>query len=53
MSNNGLFKSALAKKYLMALTGLFLCTFLIGHLAGNLQLFIQGSEGQQAFNEYA
>lgn len=53
MSNNGLLKSSLAKKYLMALTGLFLCTFLIGHLAGNLQLFIQGSEGQQAFNEYA
>lgn len=37
----------------MALTGLFLCTFLVGHLAGNLQLFIQGAEGQQAFNEYA
>ncbi|MCH1584335.1 MAG: succinate dehydrogenase cytochrome b subunit [Flavobacteriales bacterium] len=53
MSNNGLLKSSLAKKYLMALTGLFLCTFLVGHLAGNLQLFIQGAEGQQAFNEYA
>ncbi len=53
MSNNGLLKSSLAKKYLMALTGLFLCNFLVGHLAGNLQLFIQGAEGQQAFNEYA
>ena len=53
MSNNGLLKSSLAKKYLMALTGLFLCTFLLGHLAGNLQLFISGGEGQQAFNEYA
>ena len=53
MSNNGLLKSSLAKKYLMALTGIFLCTFLVGHLAGNLQLFIQGAEGQQAFNEYA
>ena len=53
MSNNGFLKSSLAKKYLMALTGLFLCTFLLGHLAGNLQLFIQGEEGQQAFNEYA
>ena len=53
MSNNGLLKSSLAKKYLMALTGLFLCTFLVGHVAGNLQLFIQGAEGQQAFNEYA
>ncbi len=38
----------------MALTGLFLCLFLVGHLAGNLQLiFITGEEGQQAFNEYA
>jgi succinate dehydrogenase / fumarate reductase cytochrome b subunit len=38
---------------MMALTGLFLCTFLIGHLAGNLQLFITGTEGQEAFNKYA
>ncbi|GAB5417176.1 MAG: hypothetical protein Crog4KO_20420 [Crocinitomicaceae bacterium] len=38
----------------MALTGLFLCLFLVGHLLGNLQLiFITGEEGQQAFNEYA
>ncbi len=38
----------------MALTGLFLCTFLVGHLAGNLQLvFSTGEEGKRAFNEYA
>lgn len=38
----------------MALTGLFLCTFLIGHLLGNLQLImITGEEGRLAFNEYA
>jgi len=38
----------------MALTGLFLCLFLIGHLLGNLQLiFITGEEGKRAFNEYA
>lgn len=38
----------------MALTGLFLCLFLVGHLLGNLQLvFITGDEGQRAFNEYA
>lgn len=36
----------------MALTGLFLCTFLIGHLLGNLQLFAGGEEGKRAFNEY-
>ncbi len=54
MSKSGILKSSLAKKYAMALTGLFLCLFLVGHLAGNLQLiFITGAEGQQAFNEYA
>ena len=37
----------------MALTGLFLCLFLVGHLLGNLQLFIPGEKGQTAFNEYA
>ena len=38
----------------MALTGLFLCLFLTGHLAGNLQLiFKTGEEGKRAFNEYA
>lgn len=37
----------------MALTGLFLCLFLVGHLLGNLQLFKEGEEGRRAFNEYA
>lgn len=38
----------------MALTGLFLCLFLVGHLAGNLQLITStGVEGKRAFNEYA
>ncbi len=46
----GLFKSSLGKKYLMALSGLFLCLFLVVHLAGNLQLF--KDDGGQAFNEY-
>ncbi len=54
MSNSSILKSSIAKKYWMALTGLFLCTFLIGHLLGNLQLiFIDGEEGRRAFNEYA
>jgi len=39
------------KKVIMALTGLFLISFLAVHLAGNLQLL--SSEGGQAFNEYA
>jgi succinate dehydrogenase / fumarate reductase cytochrome b subunit len=54
MSNSAFIKSSLAKKYYMALTGLFLCLFLTGHLLGNLQLiFKTGEEGKRAFNEYA
>ena len=43
--------SSIGKKLLMALTGLFLCTFLIVHLIGNLQLF--KNDGGYAFNNYA
>ena len=50
MAKSAILKSSLAKKYWMALTGLFLCTFLAGHLAGNLQL-IFGDALQ--FNQYA
>ena len=54
MAKSALLKSSLAKKYWMALTGLFLCTFVAGHLAGNLQLFIPISDGaRDQFNEYA
>jgi succinate dehydrogenase / fumarate reductase cytochrome b subunit len=53
MSNKGILRSSLAKKYMMALSGLFLCLFLLGHLVGNLQLFKTGVEGKLAFNEYA
>ena len=35
------------------LSGLFLALFLLGHLLGNLQLFIPGEYGQKQFNEYA
>ncbi len=49
----GLLKSSIGKKVFMALTGLFLCLFLVGHLAGNLQLFIPGEAGQIQFNKYA
>jgi succinate dehydrogenase / fumarate reductase cytochrome b subunit len=53
MSKSVLLKSSIAKKYWMALTGLFLCLFLVGHLAGNLQLFISGEDGRLQFNQYA
>jgi succinate dehydrogenase / fumarate reductase, cytochrome b subunit len=53
MSKSVLIKSSLAKKYWMALTGLFLCLFLVGHLLGNLQLFMTDAVGKLKFNEYA
>ena len=48
--STGLFRSSLGRKYLMALSGLFLCLFLVVHLIGNLQLF--AGDGGQAFNVY-
>lgn len=51
MSNNRSLAS-ITQKVLMALTGLFLCTFLVVHLAGNLQL-IPGMGTKEGFNEYA
>ncbi len=45
------FNSSLGKKLIMALTGLFLCTFLIVHLGGNLLLF--SNDDGFGFNLYA
>ena len=53
MSKSVIIKSSLVKKYWMALTGLFLCLFLLGHLIGNLQLLLPPERAQLAFNEYA
>lgn len=53
MAKSALLKSSLAKKYWMAFTGLFLCLFLVGHLAGNLQLMVTGAGARDQFNEYA
>ena len=47
------FSSRIFQKALAALSGGFLVLFLIGHLAGNLQLFIPGELGQKQFNAYA
>ncbi|MEE4271201.1 MAG: succinate dehydrogenase cytochrome b subunit [Thermoanaerobaculales bacterium] len=47
--NTGLYDSTLGKKYIMALTGLLLFGFVVGHLAGNLQLYL----GEEIYNAYA
>src|SRR6476646_8427041 len=43
-----IFDSSLGKKYIMAVTGFFMFLFVIGHLAGNLQIF----GGQEMINRY-
>jgi succinate dehydrogenase / fumarate reductase cytochrome b subunit len=43
-----LFESSLGKKYIMAISGFALFGFVIGHLLGNLQVFL----GPEAINRY-
>jgi len=45
-----MFYSTVGRKLLMALTGLFLCLFLVEHLYGNLLLYKM--DGGTSFNEY-
>jgi succinate dehydrogenase / fumarate reductase cytochrome b subunit len=42
------FKSSLGKKYIMAISGAALFLFVVGHLFGNLQIFL----GAEAINRY-
>ena len=46
-----MFYSSIGRKLLMALTGLFLCAFLLEHLYGNFLLYKM--DGGTAFNEYS
>jgi succinate dehydrogenase / fumarate reductase, cytochrome b subunit len=46
---NHYFRSSIGRKHLVAITGLLLCGFLVGHLSGNLLLLV----GPDAFNIYA
>jgi succinate dehydrogenase / fumarate reductase cytochrome b subunit len=45
--------STLTRKMLMALTGLFLCFFLVIHLLGNLQLLLPAERAKESFNSYS
>ncbi len=45
------FTSTIGRKVIVALTGLFLCLFLVVHLLGNLQLL--ANDGGKSFNTYA
>jgi succinate dehydrogenase / fumarate reductase, cytochrome b subunit len=48
-----LLSRTLSEKNLMALTGAFLCLFLLVHLLGNLQLLLPQSVAQWQFNFYS
>ncbi len=50
-ANSRPFGMTIGQKVVMALTGLFLCTFLVSHLSGNLLLLI--NDGGETFNAYA
>ena len=43
------YNSSIGKKVTMSVTGLFLCTFLVEHLVGNMILFA----GEEAFDSYS
>src|SRR5690242_296335 len=47
----GLFGSSLWKKYLMATSGLALFLFVVGHMLGNLQIFL-GLEMINAYGDF-
>lgn len=53
MNQTTLLSNSLVRKNLMALTGLFLCLFLIVHLAGNLQLLLPPDRAQIQYNQYS
>lgn len=48
MNCRGLFTSSVGKKFIMAVTGLAMCGFVFGHMAGNLQVFL----GPESLNRY-
>src|SRR3989442_12907170 len=49
MARPGVIRSLVGQKAVMAVTGVILFLFVVGHLLGNLKIF----EGPQAFNAYA
>ncbi|MCB0326602.1 MAG: succinate dehydrogenase cytochrome b subunit [Bdellovibrionales bacterium] len=55
MSVCTLWRSSIVKKWLVAITGLVMVGFLLGHMAGNLQMFLGRGPSPEAtkINEYA
>lgn len=49
MSKNSLWNSTIFIKWVMGITGVILVLFVVGHLVGNLQMYL----GREVFNTYA
>jgi succinate dehydrogenase / fumarate reductase, cytochrome b subunit len=47
----GLYQTVVGKKFVMAISGIVLYGFVVGHLAGNLQVYLPN--GEAAINNYA
>lgn len=48
----GFFASSIGKKVVMAITGLMLVGFVVGHMAGNLQLYMHAHGGEHPLDAY-
>lgn len=46
------YQSSIGKKWVVALTGIVLIAYVIGHLIGNLQIFLPAQEGVRQINKY-
>jgi len=46
-----IYNSSVGKKFLVGLTGLFLCSFLVVHFSGNMLLFM--NDGGKAYNRFS
>ncbi len=47
-----LLRSSVSRKLVMSLTGLWLCLFLVVHMAGNLALFLPAEQARPMYNGY-
>ncbi|MFM7270044.1 MAG: succinate dehydrogenase cytochrome b subunit [Actinomycetes bacterium] len=46
-------RSAVGKKWVMAITGIMLIGFVFGHMVGNLKIYFPAHDGVPAINDYA
>ncbi|MEA3187097.1 MAG: succinate dehydrogenase / fumarate reductase, cytochrome b subunit [Chthoniobacter sp.] len=46
------YQSSIGKKWIVALTGLVLIAYVLGHLVGNLQIFLPANENVRQINQY-